>query len=132
MSTQSGDVLPPLSYVLVATTEDEVRVVARWLYGAPLSPQVEVVLAAPARALGHVPARVIPPRVRLASAPGTPTLNALRMAGAAVTTGLVVIVIECQGDFTVRIRDPFAAQPVAAGGSPELARWATELDTVPG
>ena len=42
--------------------------------------------------------------------------------------GLVVIVIECEGDFTARIRDPFAAQPVGPATSPELARWANELD----
>jgi hypothetical protein len=122
--------LPPLSYVLVATTEADVRHTARWLFSANLSPQVEIVLVAPSKVLAHVPARVIPPRVRLASAPGTPSLNTLRLAGAAVTTGLVVIVIECEGDFTARIRDPFAAQAAVTGGSAELAQWAGELDAV--
>lgn len=128
MASDHPELHPPLSYVLVATTEDEVRQVARWLFTATLSPQVEIVLAAPARVLAHVPARVMPPRVRLASAPDPAGLSSLRMAGAAVTNGLVVIVIECEGDFTSRIRDPFAAQLVSPAVSPELARWADELD----
>jgi hypothetical protein len=119
-----------LSYVLVATTEAEVREVARWLFAATLSPQVEVVLVAPSRVLAKVPARVIPPRVTLASAPAPADVNALRLAGAAVTTGLVVIVIECEGDFSARIKDPFSAQPAGPADSPELARWADALDQV--
>ena len=130
MSTDPPGLHPPLSYVLVATTEGEVRQVARWLFNASLSPQVEVVLVAPSRVLAHVPARVIPPRVVLASAPAPADVNLLRMAGAAVTTGLVVIVIECEGDFTSRIKDPFAAQPAGPSESPELAKWADALDEV--
>ena len=128
MASEFESALPQLSYVLVATTETEVRDVARWLFTATLSPQVEVVLVAPSRALAHVAARTIPPRVRLASSPNPADLNALRMAGAAVSTGLVVIVIECQGDFTSRIRDPFTAEPTGPSPSTELARWAEDLD----
>ena len=39
----------------------------------------------------------VPSRVTLASAPAPADLKSLRLAGAAVTTGLVVIVIECEG-----------------------------------
>ncbi len=127
MVAESSQAIPPLSYVLVATTDAEVRQVAGWLFTANLSPQVEVVLAAPARVLAQVAARVIPPRVRLASATEPATINTLKMVGAAATSGLVVIVIECEGDFTSGIRDPFAALPEGPAGSPELARWADEL-----
>jgi hypothetical protein len=50
-----------------------------------------------------------------------------------VTTGLVVIVIDCDEDFEARLQGPAAsASPGAtSGNSPELARWAAELDLLP-
>ena len=122
---------PPLSYVLAATTEEEVHVVAQWLWRAPISPQIEIVLAAPAVVLSWIAGSLIPPRVRLASAIRPQDRKAIRVAGAAVTTGLVVIVIDCDDDFAAKFRDPFA--PGAASSEPppqELVRWASQLEEV--
>lgn len=102
----------PLSYVLVAETSDQVHEVAQWLREHPLSDKVEVVLAAPARVMASIPGRLLPSWVRTASAFDPPNRNAIKMAGAAETTGLVVIVIDCEDDFASRLRDPFA--PVTA------------------
>lgn len=123
---------PPLSYVLAAITPDEVQRVARWLWSAPIGEQIEIVLAAPAPIFGRTPARVIPPRVRLASCTRGADRIAVRRAGAAATTGLLVIVIDCDGDFATRLRDPLDQDPSRdLTPTPELARWADELDRVP-
>jgi hypothetical protein len=84
-----------LSYVLAALTPDEVHEASRWLHTHPVTSGVEVVLAAPAEALARIPARVIPAGIRLASAPPTADRKLVRTAGARITTGLVVMVVDC-------------------------------------
>ena len=106
---------PPLSYVLVAETRKQVHDVAQWLKANPISEKVEIVLAAPTSIIAGMPARMVPARVRLASAMGPPNKTAIKVAGAAQTTGLVVIVIDCEDDFAARLRDPFAAAPADTG-----------------
>jgi hypothetical protein len=123
---------PQLSYVFAATSAEELPRVARWLWRASCAPEIEVVLAAPARLPARTAARVVPRRANLASSGGEDRI-AVRRAGAAVTTGLVVIVIDCDEDFEARLQGPAAgASPGAtSGNSPELARWAAELDLLP-
>jgi hypothetical protein len=107
----------PLSYVLVAETVDQVHEVAQWLREHPLSDKVEVIVSAPARVMASIPGRLMPSWVRTASAINPPNRNAIKMAGAAETTGLVVIVIDCEDDFASRLRDPFAPIPAADADS---------------
>jgi hypothetical protein len=99
---------------------------------ATIAPEIEIVLAAPVRVLARTAARVVPRRAHLASSRGEDRI-AVRRAGAVVTTGLVVIVIDCDEDFEARLKGPAAgAVPDAtSGNSPELARWAAELDLFP-
>ena len=122
---------PPLSYVFAAISGEELQRVVRWLWRAPIAPEIEVVLAAPVRVLARTAARVVPPRAQLASSRAEDRI-AVRRAGAVVTTGLIVIVIDCDDDFEAKLRGPGAgAAPSASGGSPEFARWAAELDLFP-
>ena len=103
--------------------------VAQWLWRARLSPQIELVLAAPAVVLSWIAGRLIPPRVRIASAIGARDRKAIRVAGAVVTTGLIVIVVDCNEDFASKTRDPFSD-----GGEPsdpirrEVVRWAGQAE----
>lgn len=126
---RGGAAAVPLSYVLVAETRAQVHEVAQWLRAHPISPQVEIVLAAPAAVMTSLPARLVPARVRATSVANPPNRNAIKMAGAAATTGLVVIVIDCEDDFAVRLRDPFAANPVT-GAEPgtDLHKFLSEID----
>lgn len=116
----ASDRRPDLSYVLSATTTDEVRKAAAWLRQACLSERVEMVLAAPRRVFGLVAGRLIPPWVRLASAENTPDRKVIQVAGARQTTGAVV---SCGDDLEAKVRDPFVTEgPTAEGHDPQL--WA--------
>jgi hypothetical protein len=119
----AGDPKPELSYVLAATTTDEVHKAAAWLRQARLSERVEIVLAAPGRVFGLVAGRVIPSWVRLASAENTPDRKVIQVAGARQTTGAVVIVVSCGDDLETKVRDPFATEGPTAEG-PDSQLWA--------
>lgn len=109
--------------MLAATTTDEVHKAAAWFREARLSERVEIVLAAPGEVFGLVAGRVIPPWVRLASADNTPDRKVIQVAGARQTTGAVVIVVSCDDDLDLWVRDPFAVEGSAAEGhDPQL--WA--------
>ena len=99
---------PQLSYVLAATSAAEVHHAAAWLRRVSLSTPIEIVLAAPGAVFAWVAARAIPPRVRLASAIGPGDRRSVRVAGARATTGLVVVVIDCDQDLDSKFNDPFA------------------------
>ncbi len=119
----ANDRKPDLSYVLSATTTDEVHKAAAWLRQARLSERVEIVLAAPGLVFGLVAGRVIPPWVRLASAENTPDRKVIQVAGARQTTGAVVIVVSCGDDLDAKVRDPFATEgSTVEGHDPQL--WA--------
>jgi hypothetical protein len=124
---------PPVSYVLAALTRDEVHNAASWLRDNSVSDQVEIVLAAPARALAQVPSRVIPRGIQLASAQATQDRKEVRIAGARHTTGLVVIVIDCDEEIGDKLRDPFS--PTMAGppgdAMEDPATWVEESPTLP-
>lgn len=122
MATAS-DRKPELSYVLAATTTDEVHKAAAWLRTARISERVEIVLAAPGQVLGRVAGRVIPSWVRLASADNTPDRKVIQVAGARQTTGAVVIVVSCGDDLDAKVQDPFAAEGSPDEG-PEPPLWA--------
>jgi len=114
---------PELSYVLTAATADEVHRAAAWLRAARFSPQVEIVLAAPATVLGRVAGRLIPGWVRLASAEGVADRKEIQVAGARRTSGAVVIVVSCSDDLDAKLRDPFAESP---GQSEDPRNWAVD------
>jgi hypothetical protein len=103
---------PELSYVLAAITTDEVDNAVSWLRRTTRAPEIEIVLAAPASVLARVAGRMIPPRVRLASAINPPNRKAVRLAGAQLTTGLVVMVVDCDEDIASRAN--VGATPPAA------------------
>ena len=114
---------PELSYVLSATTAEEVHKAALWLRTACLSERVEIVLAAPGKVFGQIAGRLIPPWVRLASAENTPDRRVIQVAGARQTTGAVVIVVSCGDDLDAKLRDPFAAPAEAAGMGEDPRLW---------
>jgi hypothetical protein len=98
---------PHLSYVLAATDAAELAKALTWLRAHPLSPQVEVVLAAPASELARTAGRIIPSWVRLAGAIRPADRNAIRVAGAQVTSGGIVMVVDCDEDLGAKVQDPF-------------------------
>ncbi len=122
MATAS-DRKPELSYVLAATSIDEVHKAAAWLRTARLTERVEIVLAAPGPVFGRVPGRIIPPWVRLVSADNTPDRKVIQVAGARQTTGAVVIVVSCGDDLDAKVQDPFTAERLAAE-RPDPEVWA--------
>lgn len=98
-----------------------------FLRATPISPHIEVVLCAPATALAHVAARLVPPRIRLASAMAPNDRREIRIAGARATTGNLVIVVDCNEDLKGRLTDPFAnGEPPPSAENP--AAWAADLD----
>ncbi|MGE0443209.1 MAG: hypothetical protein AB7L66_07805 [Gemmatimonadales bacterium] len=109
---------PQLSYVLAATSAAELHDAAAWLSRTPLSPELEIVLAAPGPVMSRVAARSIPAGIKLVSAYGEPDRRAVRVAGARMTTGLVVMVIDCNEDLSSRFRDPFETGADSSGIDP--------------
>ena len=126
--SQGHEPRPELSYVVAAMTADEVHNAARWLREHPVSPKVEIVLAAPGSILARVAARVIPPGVRIASAEPPIDRKAVRVAGARATTGLVVIVVDCDDDLDAKLRDPFAVGEQAPVIVEDPLAWVGELE----
>ncbi len=106
---------PELSYVLSATSAEEVHKAAAWLRNARLSQRVEVVMAAPGRVFGMVADRVIPPWVKLVAA-DTVDRRLVQIAGARESTGAVVIIVSCGDDLDAKLRDPFATRSGSDGG----------------
>ncbi len=122
---RAGEPRPELSYVLSATTAQEVHKAALWLRTAQRSERVEIVLAAPGKVFGQIAGRLIPSWVRLAAAEPTLDRRVIQVAGARQTTGAVVIVVSCGDDLDAKLRDPFGgpAGPAGHGGEdPHL--WA--------
>jgi hypothetical protein len=117
--------------VLAALTPDEVHEASRWLHTHPVTPGVEVVLAAPAEALARIPARVIPAGVRLASAPPTADRKLVRTAGARITTGLVVMVVDCNENLDQQLaRVPGAGSRGAGGPFEDPSTWAGQPEDI--
>jgi hypothetical protein len=112
---------PHLSYVLAAANAEEVHKVAAWLRQGTVPPDVEIVLAAPGQVFGHVAARTIPDRVITASADPQADRKAIRVAGARVTSGLIVIAVDCDDDIAARMRDPFEGEDPSE--RPDPATW---------
>ena len=123
---RATDRRPELSYVLSATTAEEVHKAALWLRTTRLSDRVEIVLAAPGKAFGRIAGRLIPPWVRLASADDTPDRRMIQVAGARRTTGAVVIVVSCGDDLEAKVRDPFSGLAGRADGGEDPHRWAAD------
>lgn len=121
--SKATEAQPQLSYVLSAMTDQEVHNVACWLRDNQLSPEVEIVLAAPGKVFSRVAARAIPPHVRLASADGAVDRKAVQVAGARQTTGLVVICLSCEDDLGSMLRDPFAAP---TPGAEDPSQWTND------
>jgi len=120
----NGGQRPPLSYVLAAADANEVHKVAAWLRGTFISPEIEIVLAAPQAAFGAIAAQAIPSRVTIAPAEPRADRKAIRVAGARRTTGLVVIAIDCDEDLATRFRDPFSTERGDSSGLENPAEWA--------
>lgn len=125
-----SDQRPQLSYVFAATTSEEVHKVAAWLRtNRPAG--AEIVLAAPSRVFADVAGPTIPLGVILASAPtaGGEDRKSVRVAGARVTTGLIVVAVDCDGDIAIRmqeqpdsLREAEAAEAAAAWSEVDLPR----------
>jgi diadenosine tetraphosphatase ApaH/serine/threonine PP2A family protein phosphatase len=114
---------PQLSYVLAAMTSAEMNRAVAWLRSTPPAPGVEVVLAAPASLFARVAGRVIPEHVQLASAIRPVDRKAVRVAGAQVTTGLVVMVVDCDDDIAGKLRGPLGGSSASAGQFEDPATW---------
>lgn len=121
---------PELSYVVAAMTAAEVHNAARWLREHPLTPQVEVVLAAPAAILSRIAGRAIPPGVRVASADPPINRRTVRIAGAQATTGLVVIVLDSDADLGTKLRNPFAEGEPGPTIVEDPVTWVGEVEPV--
>ena len=107
---QSKAPIPPrLSYVLAATDSVELARVVTWLRQRRMSPDIEIVVAASASDLARTAGRLVPPWVRLAGAIKPADRKAVRVVGARASTGSVVIVVDCNDDFSSRIGDPFGS-----------------------
>ena len=113
--TQEAERRPELSYVLSATSAEEVHKAAAWLRNARLSDRVEVVMAAPGKVFGLVAGRAIPPWVKLVAA-DTQDRRLVQIAGARESTGAVVIIVSCGDDLDAKLRDPFANPSGSATG----------------
>lgn len=113
---------PELSYVLSATTTEEVHKAAAWLRNARLSERVEVVMAAPGNVFSKVAGRLIPPWVRLVAAENTQDRRRVQIAGARESLGAVVIIVSCGDDLDAKLRDPFAG-PQDSGEGEDPQHW---------